>query len=67
MANPIALAFCRTAVAVRFIALEILETGVFAFEWAFSSVTSAFDHGSRGTRRRFAFLAIFASSQLEPR
>jgi hypothetical protein len=32
MPNPMALAFCRTAVAVRFIAFEILDTGVFAFE-----------------------------------
>ena len=43
---------------MRFIAREIRASGVLAFECAFKSLTSSFDHLRRGAR--FLPLALFA-------
>ena len=43
---------------MRFIAREMRASGVLAFEWAFRSLTSSFDHLRRGAR--FLPLALFA-------
>jgi hypothetical protein len=52
-------AFCRSDPSVRFVSFEIFVTGVFAFEWARNSFSSAFVY-SRATRF-FAFLATYCS------
>lgn len=54
---PSAPALCRRAPTVRFIAFEILATGIFSFEYFFSSATLAFVHATRFVFR-FVFLAI---------
>jgi hypothetical protein len=50
-------AFCRSAPGVRFIALEILTTGVLAFECALRLRKSSFVQGL--LMRRFALFAMF--------
>jgi hypothetical protein len=44
---------------VRFICLEIVATGVFAFECFFKSRTSPFDHSRRLERAFFLLLPVF--------
>ena len=57
---PKASAFCRIAPAVRFIALDILATGVLLFECAFRSRTCSLDQATRFVRALvlFGFVAI---------
>src|SRR5262249_23682941 len=59
--NPRLSAFCRSAPAVRFMALEICFTGDFLRECAFKSRTSALDQARRLTRLA-RLLAICPSS-----
>ena len=47
MPIPIAVAFCRTALSVRFNTFATFETGVLAFECALSSRKSSFVQGLR--------------------
>jgi hypothetical protein len=54
---PNAPALCRRAPTVRFIAFEIVATGIFSFEYFFNSATWAFVHATRFVLR-FVFLAI---------
>ena len=56
-------AFCRNEPSVLFVSFTILTNGVFAFEWARSSFTSALVY-SRRTVFFFAFLAISSSIDL---
>jgi hypothetical protein len=63
--NPILNACCLSAPPVRFIFLEIVARSVLAFECAFSSRMSSFDHGRRISFRfevRFVSLAMFIFS-----
>ena len=55
---PSLLARCRSAPTVRFMGIEILATGVFAFECLRSSASFAFD---QATCLLFEFLAITTS------
>jgi hypothetical protein len=57
-------AFWRSAPIVRFVSLDILATGVFAFECALSSLMSAFVH-SRRTALPF-FFAFLTFNLLAP-
>src|SRR5438552_2372764 len=56
-------AFCRRAPTVRFIALEIFTTGVFARECPLSSLSCSFVH-SRGVPLPFGFAARFVLAML---
>lgn len=51
-------AFCRIAPGERFIALEILTTGVLLLEWALRSRTCSFDQATRLLRPLVFFRLI---------